>query len=122
MKVIVVQHGARHRYLIARLLWENDMLEALYTDSCSKTLCGKMAKSLGRAAPAPVQRLGARQVKGIPESRVFATDRVLLSDIRASLTVKESFWMASARRHNVMSQAMIKWGTGKGIRDSFFFP
>ncbi len=111
MKVIVAQHGARRRYLVARLLWENQLLEALYTDSSARSLCGRLAGRFGAVASGRLKRLASREIRGIPSSMVFSTDRVLFSEIIAGFFGKEESWEASKRRYKVMSRVMRRWGT-----------
>ena len=114
MKVIVVQHGARRRYLVARLLRENQVLEALYTDSSSLSLCGRLAGIFRPVASGRFKRLASREIRGIPSSMVFSTDQVLFSEIMASFLGREESWEASKRQYKVMSGVMRRWG----VRDA----
>lgn len=111
MRVIVVQHGARRRYLVARLLWENQVLEALYTDSSSLSLCGHLAGIFRPVASGRFKRLASREIRGIPSSMVFSTDQVLFSEIMAGFWRRKESWEASKRQYNVMSSVMKRWGT-----------
>lgn len=44
--IIVTQIGARHRYLIPRILHKHGLLYCLFTDSCKYSLLGKLSKVL----------------------------------------------------------------------------
>ncbi|MDD2462577.1 MAG: glycosyltransferase family 4 protein [Desulfobulbus sp.] len=80
-RVLVCQHGARHRYAIPRMLEEAGMLAALYTDSCVLSPLGKIATSIKRFGVRHklVSALAARRSCGIPEQKVFSSDRLFWS-------------------------------------------
>lgn len=86
MKVLVVQRGARHRYAIPRLLEEEGLLSALYTDSCIHSSAGHLASLLPVLATkgSPMQALASR-IPGIPQKKVFSSDRPLYSSLLGRL-------------------------------------
>lgn len=75
MRVIVCQRGARHRYAVPRILEEGGILEALYTDSCEKSILGRLTNFLPFKWGA-LGRLAGRKVTGISEKRFKASDRI----------------------------------------------
>jgi glycosyltransferase involved in cell wall biosynthesis len=78
-RVIVCQHGARHRYAVARLLEDAGMLSALYTDSSAYSVTGRFATALnkfGLRHPS-LKAFVARIPKGIPRKKIFSTDHAL---------------------------------------------
>lgn len=81
-KVLVVQHGARHRYAIPRLFEEAGMLAALYTDSCACSPLGRVGRGLERIGwgVAKTKALVARTPVGVPKEKIFSSDRLLISD------------------------------------------
>lgn len=76
--VLVVQRGARHRYMIPRLLHESGKLAALYTDSSQHSLFGKMASCLMKIGlgHARIKALAARTIEGIPPNKVHSFDLI----------------------------------------------
>ncbi len=82
-RVLVCQRGARHRYAIPRMLESAGMLEALYTDSVSHRGLGRIARTATRlgAKATSVQALAARCVEGVPDHKVFGSDRVFIARV-----------------------------------------
>lgn len=80
-RVLVCQHGARHRYAIPRMLEEAGMLAALYTDSCALSPLGKIAVGLDKLGVRnqQISALASRQPHGIPARKVFSSDRLIWS-------------------------------------------
>lgn len=110
-KVLVCQHGGRHRYAIPRLLEEAGMLAALYTDSCAHSVVGRAARLLAPVADGRVHRLLQRRIDGVPRDKVFSSDRPLLSDLAARLLRRDETPLeAYQRQHRVLSGRMIRWG------------
>ena len=64
-QVILCQHGARHRYALARILEQQHRLKALYTDSSDHSMLGRVATFLDPLLPVPpLNRLAARRITG----------------------------------------------------------
>jgi len=99
-KVIVCQHGARHRYAIPRMLEQAGMLEALYTDSCEHSFLGKIAKAMGPLAKGSLRRLANRKIIEIPRKKVFSTDMFVL---KCLFEKRGGGWL------RILSRKMICW-------------
>lgn len=110
-KVLVCQHGARHRYAIPRMLEEAGMLAALYTDSSVHSYFGRVARILPPPANGGVHRLLQRMAVGIPRHKIYSSDAPLLSDLWAGIRGrKETAIEKYLRQHRVLSRQMIRWG------------
>lgn len=74
-KVIVTQYGARRRYLIPQVLYKNNMLECLYTDSCRVSLLGKMIFFLSKLGicSTSLNRL-IRRNPNLPKDKIKTND------------------------------------------------
>ena len=79
-RVLVCQHGSRHRYAIPRLLHEAGMLAGLYTDSTAISPAGRLACLAARRGwgGARARALAGRIPSGIPREKVRSSDRSLL--------------------------------------------
>lgn len=110
-KVIVCQHGARRRYAVPRMLYNNDRLEHFYTDSNSGSKLGCAASLLGRFAPKSIQRLGNRYINGISKSLINSSDVMYILELIQSLFMrKPKDIYLFLQRHKVLSNRMISWG------------
>jgi len=109
MKVLVCQHGARHRYAIARILEEAGMLSRLYTDSSQYSPLGRICRRLGRHIGGPIERLARREIAGIPPEKIFSTDAVFWSDLFRLR--RDPPIVLCHRRHKTLSRVMLQWGT-----------
>ncbi|MES2467245.1 MAG: glycosyltransferase family 4 protein [Verrucomicrobiota bacterium] len=108
-KVFAIQHGARHRYAVPRMLHSLDYLTGLFTDSHAGSPLGKLAGTARRLLPrfAPIARLADREIKGVPLDLVSATDRwvfqqrslrrLAAEDTTAWLKARDKSWYALAR-------------------------
>lgn len=110
-KVLVCQHGARHRYAIPRMLEEAGMLAALYTDSSRASFLGKISSFFGDLAPVSMQRLAGRRIKGVPTTKVFSSDRQYWQELaqQAVGRLPNGIYLYH-QRHRVLSKAMIARG------------
>lgn len=81
-KIIVCQVGARHRYLIPKLMYKAGMLSCLYTDSCKYSLLGKIASVLQQLGfvNGNIGRLANRNPE-IPRSLVKTSDALFLKKL-----------------------------------------
>jgi hypothetical protein len=112
-KIVVCQHGARHRYAIPRMLAEMGLLAALYTDSSAYSPLGKISSALSYIAPASVKRLSKRIPNGVPREKVFSSDLSVLIELGQGLLGKRPLGMdLSHQRHKILSAKMKKWGLG----------
>lgn len=110
-QVLVCQHGARRRYAVARMLDQEGLLAALYTDSSSQSVLGRLAVALGDYAPTIVQRLAQRQVRGVAKEKVFSSDAVVVGEMIERLKGRKLAGVALFRlRHKLLSARMIHWG------------
>lgn len=110
-KVIVCQHGSRHRYATPRMFERLGMLEALYTDSYAQSALGKIAIKLGKFAPASLQRLTGRCITGIPKEKIQTTDHMFAIELLQSIIRrKPSGIQLFLQRHQVLSKQMKEWG------------
>ncbi len=112
LKILVCQHGSRHRYAIPRMLESAGMLSALYTDSSSASLLGKCSVVLGDVAPPALARLGRRKIVGVPAHKVRSSDSYAL---REQLHVSRRHRLKGIElfleRHRLLSRRMKAWGT-----------
>lgn len=93
-RVLVCQHGARHRYAIPRMLNEAGVLCAFYTDSSGKSNVGRFVRYAGHIAPASWSAASRWKIKGIPSEKTFSSDTVYFHELAqksAALGRKESF-------------------------------
>lgn len=136
MNVLVVQHGARHRYAIPRLLEEAGMLTALYTDSCVRSPVGRLASRLSSltSKTSRMQALASRNPLGIPQHKVFSSDRPLYSSLSRGLisphlsSVYKRWGLRGANVVYSMSGEdadFLEWAKGQGAKiivDVFIHP
>ena len=109
MKIILAQHGARRRYLVAQILAQAGLLEALYTDSSAESLVGKVATKLGFESGL-LGRLTNRKIDGVPPHKIYSTDATLYFDLLEKLISNQDHLQKGVRKHNVFSKKMKKWG------------
>ena len=99
MKVIVCQFGARHRYAIPEILYQNGIDVLLYTDSCHFSLLGRLARYCTFLPIDGIRNL-AQRIVHLPPERVKCSDAVLLHNKNRDNTGK----------HKLLSKRMIQWG------------
>ncbi len=109
-RVLVCQHGARRRYAIPQVLEEAGMLAALFTDSSVHSTLGRLARALGQRAPAQVRRLARREIRGVPEAKIFSSDVLAWKSKLRSVVGKE--YSEYDRWCRVLSKQMISWVEG----------
>jgi glycosyltransferase involved in cell wall biosynthesis len=112
MKVLVCQHGARHRYAVARILEEAGMLSRLYTDSSRYSPLGRLCRPLGPRLGGSIGRLSRREITGVPPEKIFSTDAVFWSDLFGLHHRGDHHIYRCYRRHKTLSRVMRRWGTG----------
>jgi len=109
-KIIVTQVGARHRYLIPKILENNHILSRLYTDSSRYSHLGKVAfilKKLGLKI-ASVDRL-LRRKPDISKNRIYSSDSLFYKKLKYKLLRKSSYEI-QLLNYTGIADASIKWG------------
>lgn len=111
MKIIVGQQGARHRYLIPRMLENAGVLSAFYTDSSAHSLLGKFSAYLPKGNS--MRRLCQRQVQGVLKEKLFSSDCLVWEELQLKLIKR----MPDGLEKNLLlskclSKKMISWGVG----------
>ena len=109
-KILVCQIGARRRYAVPKIINELGLLECLYTDSSDKSYLGKLAKIPLLIISQSIQRLANRNIKNIPDKKIFSTDISFL----LNLFFRKSGSDFCLWEHKVLSRRFIK----KGIRSA----
>lgn len=122
-KVLVCQHGSRHRYAVPRMLEQSDMLAALYTDSSATSPLGKLGAGLGAFTPAALQRLSRREISGVSGSKIRSSDRYHIHELLFNRFPPRKHGIDMfLQRHKILSRQMIKWGlTGAGTVYSMYY-
>lgn len=111
-RIILCQTGARHRYLIPKVLEDGGMLYRLYTDSTAYSPIGKMASFISNwmKCPSVIQRF-AKRIPPVPNDKLFTTDILLLKEIFIYLFQKDSLKYRYTY-YNGFEKKCISWGTG----------
>lgn len=111
-RIILCQTGARHRYLIPKVLEEGNLLYRLYTDSTVYSLLGRMATLIGKyfKCPQVIQRISKR-IPPISKEYVFSTDILFFKEKFTSLLKKDSLKLRYTH-YNGFEQKCISWGVG----------
>ena len=91
-KVIVTQVGARHRYLIPRILEKNNLLYRFYTDSNRYSFLGRIASLLRKLGVrlSFIDRLCKRN-PNIERKRLYSSDSITYSRAWYNLLKKSAF-------------------------------
>lgn len=111
-KVLVCQHGSRHRYAIPRMLEEEGMLAALFTDSSAESIMGRFSSMLGEKAPAKLKRLSHRKITGVPSDKINSYDYpLLMTMLKPSTESKRSALHADKEYGDHLSKKLIPLGT-----------
>lgn len=135
-QVIACQRGARHRYVIPRLLEEEEMLAAFYTDSTRHSFAGKVAVRLDRlgVGPSQMHALASRVLPGVPLQKIHSSDRPLyaaLSGGRLSRDLGPTYIRWGLRGADVVYNmygedlSFLQWAKEKGAKiivDVFVHP
>ncbi|MFT5701686.1 MAG: glycosyltransferase involved in cell wall biosynthesis [Desulforhopalus sp.] len=112
-RVLVCQHGARHRYAVPRMLEKAGILTAFYTDSSASSFLGHVSALFGSAAPNSMRRLTKRTIKGLPADKVFSTDKQYLRELYQEMAGRLPTGISLyCQRHKILSKKMIAWGAG----------
>ncbi|MEE9369567.1 MAG: glycosyltransferase family 4 protein [Pontiella sp.] len=109
-RILVCQHGSRHRYSIPRMLEDEEVLTALYTDSSGVSWIGKFMRYIGGPLRL-TDRLDRWNIQGIPGEKIYSSDLPHISDVFGRLFFsKRSPIERFQKRHQVLSKRMKKWG------------
>lgn len=111
-KIILSQIGARHRYEIAKILYKNNFLLALYTDSSSYSHLGRLSKIFKKYHPA-ILKLSKRIIHDIPRNKVKSTDVLFFKNL---FKKQRTFKQINLENHKIFSKRAIKWG----VKDADF--
>lgn len=107
-RVIVCQHGARHRYAIPRMLEQAGMLEALYTDSCEYSLLGTVARFVRPFSTGRLRRLANRTIEGVPKDKIYTSDRYVFQQM------VKARQLSMIERFRAMNESLVpaleRWG------------
>jgi len=111
LRVLVCQHGSRHRYAIPRMLESAGVLSAFYTDSSSASWLGKCTKLLSACGLSRMDRFSGRNVRGLPAGKVFSSDCYRYPELFQTMAKSGKTGIHLYRqRHRYLSAAMQKWG------------
>jgi glycosyltransferase involved in cell wall biosynthesis len=122
-KIIVIQHGARHRYAIPRIFYRMGYLSKLVTDSHAGSRLGMTASIVSKfiKLPTSTKHLKERQILEIPKSFVNSTDRWIGvrsrlerkygGDIAAYLRARDSVWYSLTKK-SIFHGANILYSMG----------
>ncbi|WP_281298246.1 glycosyltransferase family 4 protein [Flavobacterium limnophilum] len=106
-QIIVSQVGARHRYLIPQLLFKNNILNMLYTDSTRFSFLGRIAyflKSIGIKNSRLIRLANRNPV--IPIKYLYSTDWIIIKSLYEKKIDKNELLYQS------LSNKFIKKGLG----------
>lgn len=110
LRVLVCQHGARHRYAIPRMLESAGVLSAFYTDSSGASLMGKCAGFLGSCGFERLQKT-RWDMPGLRKDKVFSSDCHYLPELFQTLMKSRKTGVELyLQRHRHLSSKMCKWG------------
>jgi len=110
-RILVCQQGARRRYAIPRMIEQAGVLAALYTDSSAYSVLGKCAIRLGSRAPKSIKRLMAREIRGIPSSKIYSSDAYNMYEFgQGLLGIGKKAFQLFRQRDRIMTRKMKKWG------------
>lgn len=112
-KIIVTQVGARHRYLIPRILEKNNLLYRFYTDSTRYSFLGRIAGLLRKLGlrRRSIDRLWKRN-PDIQNKRLYSSDGITYRKAWYKLLKKPAFDNVELT-FTGLSRASIKWGVGE---------
>lgn len=112
-KIIVTQVGARHRYIIPRILEKNNLLCRLYTDSTRYSFLGRIASLLRKLGVNinSIDRLYKRN-PNIDRRRLYSSDSITYRRAWYKFLNKSAFDKVELTFTGI-SRDSIKWGVGE---------
>lgn len=112
MKVLIAQRGARHRYLIPKILNDAGILECLYTDSHNRSLIGRIGcvlSKMGVELP-QLSRLMKRDIP-LPPDKVRSSDLLFWRQLSGKFT-HSSVADAIRLNYECNDSTFKRWGVG----------
>lgn len=110
-RVLECQLGARRRYAVPRMLEAAGLLTAVYTDASAHSRLGRWAVRLGSRAPAVVQRLARRVIRGVPAGKIFSTDGLQYREILQRVVgIRRQGIHLFCQRSRLLAARMKRWG------------
>ena len=110
-RVLVCQHGARHRYAVPRMLERAELLTALYTDSSVNSFLGTCSKLMGALTFSQMRSIARRICKGVPAEKIFSSDCCLPVEFKQLLLNSQKTGIhLFYQRHQILSRRMEQWG------------
>ncbi len=112
-KIIVSQIGARHRYVIPRVLDKSGLLYRLYTDSSTYSFLGRCASLLKKLhiISKSLSRLLGRRI-AVSKDKVYSSDLLFVKSIINKLCFRSNI-ETQMMVYDGMSQKCIRWGVGE---------
>ena len=112
-KIILCQTGARHRYLIPKVLEDGGLLYRLYTDSTAYSILGKIASFVSKhwKCPLVIQRISKR-IPPIPKEKIYSTDVLFFKEQILKLCKGDSLKLRYTH-YNGFEKKCISWGIGE---------
>lgn len=110
--VIVSQIGARHRYLIPRVLNNSGLLYRFYTDSSTFSVLGSIASLMERLnfRSKGLSRLCGRRIP-VPKGKVYSSDLLLVKTLINKFLRKKNI-DSQMMIYDGLSRKCIHWGVG----------
>jgi glycosyltransferase involved in cell wall biosynthesis len=111
-KIIVSQIGARHRYVIPRVLEKSGLLYRFYTDSSTFSVLGCIASLFKKLKinSKGLSRLCGRQI-GVSKDKVFSSDALFVKTLINTICHKDII-ETSMQVYDGLSKTCIRWGVG----------
>ena len=111
-RIIVSQIGARHRYVIPRVLEKSGLLYRLYTDSSTYSVLGRIASQLKRlnVRSKGLSRLCGRRID-VSKDRVYSSDALFVKTIINKVCCKGAI-ETQMMVYDGLSKTCIRWGVG----------
>ena len=111
-RIILCQTGARHRYLIPKVLEDGGMLYRLYTDSTAYSAIGKLALFISeRTKCPPIVSRFAKRNPPVPKEKLYTTDVLFFKEKFLSLLHGDSLRLRYIH-YNGFEKKCISWGIG----------
>lgn len=112
-KIIVSQIGARHRYVIPRVLEKSRLLYRLYTDSSTYSALGRLALLLEKLHinSKGLSRLLGRRI-AVSKEKVYSSDVLFVKSLFNKL-LRRDYIETKMMVYDGLSKKCIRWGVGE---------
>ena len=112
-RIIVSQIGARHRYVIPRVLDESGLLYRLYTDSSACSVLGRFASLLKKLHinSKGLSRLLSRRID-VSKDRIYSSDALYAKTIINKICCRDDI-VSQMMVYDGLSHKCIHWGLGE---------